>query len=239
MNVSSSFNTQTANFINQNKTNTEDTLSKIGAVRELSGKDGASLIVSNALSSQISELTQNIQNQNESVAMYQIADATLRDLRQGADKLNQLSIANGNGALNDTQKSVLQEDFNKTLSAMSDAIETTSYNGKALLSSELNLEVSGLDELSIDNQEGIANFMDNLDVLNSAVGSNINKSEVIIANSLSAVSNVTSANANVSEQPLDAKINDLSSNQIKLESSILAQNHQTQVLQQRISTLLV
>lgn len=239
MTIGNSFNTGITNYLNQNKTNTEETLSKIGAVRELSGKDTANLIVSNSLSSQISTLTQNIENENQSVAMNQIADSAISSIQDSANKLNELSVANGNGALNDTQKSFLQEEFQKTVSSMQDTISTTSYNGRALLSAEQNLEVTGLNELSIDNQEGISDLMSNLDSLSSQIGSNMNQSEVSIANSLSAVSNLASAYSNVSEEPMDKKINDLSTNQIKLDSSILAQNHQTQMLQQRISTLLV
>ena len=93
MKIGNSFNTQTANHINQNRTNTQETLSKIGAVRELSGKDNASLIISNSLSSQISTLTQNIQNENESIAMKQIADSSLKNVYESADKLNELSVA--------------------------------------------------------------------------------------------------------------------------------------------------
>ena len=239
MNIGNSFNTQATNYINQNKTNTEETLSKIGAVRELSGKDGANMITSNALSSQISTLTQNIQNENESIAMSQIADSSLTSVTEGANRLKELSVASNNAALNDTQKNFLKDEFQSTLNSMQETVDTTKYNGKSLFSSELNLEVSGLDGLSLDDQEGIEAFMSNLDELSSQIGSTMNKSEVSIANSLSAVSNLTSSYANISEEPMDKKINDLASNQIKLESSIIAQNHQTDIIQQRIESLLV
>ncbi len=239
MNIGNSFNTNSVNYINQNKTNTEETLSKIGAVRELSGKDSASLITSNAISSQISTLTQNIQNENESIAMRQIADSSLRNVYEDTNRLKELSVANNNAALNDAQKNFLKEEFQSTLNSMKDTIDGTQYNGKSLLTSELNLEVSGLDQLSLENQEGIEGFMTNLDELNSEIGSAMNRSEVSIANSLSAVSNLTSSYANISEEPMDQKLNDLATNQIKLESSIIAQNHQTDTIQKRISALLV
>ena len=233
MKIGAGFNTQTINNINQNKTNTEETLSKIGAIRELSGKDGANLIVSNDLSSQISTLTQNIQNENESIAMNQIKDSSLKSLYESADKLGELSVAHNNAALNSSQKNALNDEFQSTLSAMQDVADTTQYNGQSLL------QVGGIDSLDIENQESIGMFMDGLDSLNADVGASMNRSEVGIANSLSAVSNLTSSYANIAEEPMDTKINDLVSNQIKLDSSIMAQNHQTQVLQQRISALLV
>ncbi len=239
MNIGNSFNTQTINYMDQNKTNTEETLSKIGAVRELSGKDGADLIISDSLSYQISTLTQNIQNENESIAKNQIADSSVQALSQSADKLNQLSVASNNAALNSSQRDALNSEFQATLDSMQDIIDTTQYNGMELLSSSESLGVSGLDSLSIDNQEGILSFASDLSSLSSTIGSNMNQSSVSISNSLSAVSSLTNSYANISEEPMDTKISDLKTDQIKLDSSILAQTHQTQMLQQRMTTLLV
>ncbi len=239
MNIGNSFNTQTINYMDQNKTNTEETLSKIGAVRELSGKDGADLIISDSLSYQISTLTQNIQNENESIAKNQIADSSVQALSQSADKLNQLSVASNNAALNSSQRDILNSEFQATLDSMQDIIDTTQYNGMELLSSSESLGVSGLDSLSIDNQEGILSFASDLSSLSSTIGSNMNQSSVSISNSLSAVSSLTNSYANISEEPMDTKISDLKTDQIKLDSSILAQTHQTQMLQQRMTTLLV
>jgi flagellin len=239
MNIGNSFNTQTINYMDQNKTNTEETLSKIGAVRELSGKDGADLIISDSLSYQISTLTQNIQNENESIAMNQIADSSVQALSQSTDRLNQLSVANNNAALNSSQKDALSSEFQATVDSMQDIVDTTQYNDMQLLSSSGSLEVSGLDSLSIDNQEGISSFASSLDSLSSTIGSNVNQSSVSISNSLSAVSSLTNSYANISEEPMDTKISDLKTDQIKLDSSILAQTHQTQMLQQRMTTLLV
>ena len=239
MNIGNSFNTQTINYMDQNKTNTEETLSKIGAVRELSGQDSADLIISDSLSSQISTLTQNIQNENESIAMNQIADSSVQALSQSTDRLNQLSVANNNAALNSSQKDALSSEFQATVDSMQDIVDTTQYNDMQLLSSSGSLEVSGLDSLSIDNQEGISSFASSLDSLSSTIGSNVNQSSVSISNSLSAVSSLTNSYANISEEPMDTKISDLKTDQIKLDSSILAQTHQTQMLQQRMTTLLV
>ena len=239
MNIGNSFNTQTINYMDQNKTNTEEPLSKIGAVRELSGQDSADLIISDSLSSQISTLTQNIQNENESIAMNQIADSSVQALSQSTDRLNQLSVANNNAALNSSQRDALSSEFQATVDSMQDIVDTTQYNDMQLLSSSGSLEVSGLDSLSIDNQEGISSFASSLDSLSSTIGSNVNQSSVSISNSLSAVSSLTNSYANISEEPMDTKISDLKTDQIKLDSSILAQTHQTQMLQQRMTTLLV
>jgi len=239
MRIGNSFNTQIANNINQNKTNTQEILSKIGAVRELSGKDSASLMIADSLNTQISSLTQEIQNSNDMVGMMQIADSAVSEISKNSDTLNNLSIRYGNGALNSDQKEMLQKEFTATVETMKGIVDNTSFNGKSLLSSAFNLEVNGLDELSIENQDSISTFQDGLDTLNSQISGTTNVNEVGIANSLSAISNLTSSYANISETPLDVKVADLVSNQIKLDASVLAQNHQKNISQQRIAALLM
>ena len=239
MQIGSSLNTQNLNYLNQNENSTKEILSKIAATRELSGKDGADFINADALSSQISSLTQNIQNENESISMYQIADGAVMNLSENSDKLNQLSVAYNNAALNSSQKASLQQEFNATVQSMNDIVSQTTYNGKQLLSSDFGLSVEGLDSVSIDNQDSIQSLMDSLSTVSSDIGANMNKSEVSIANSLSALSNTTASYATVSETPMDQKVSDYTNSQIKLESSILAQNHQTDLLKQRVSALLV
>lgn len=238
MKIGASFNTQTTNNINQNNTNTQEILSKIGATRELSGKDNANLMIADSLNTQISSLTQEIQNSNDMVGMMQIADGAIANIADNTLKLNELSVRNNNAALNSDQKQMLNQEFQATKDTIQGIVDTTSFNGKSLFSSEFNLEVTGTDELSIDNQDSIATFQETLGSLSSQIGATTNQNEVSIANSLAAVSNLTSSYANISEAPLDTKINDLASNQIKLDASIIAQNHQTQTLQKRISSLL-
>ena len=238
MNIENSFNTQATNHINQNQTNAQETLSKIGAVRELSGKDNANLILANSLNTQISTLTQEIQNSNETIGMMQIADSAVYNISQSTEKLNELSVRNNNAALNSDQKQMLSSEFQATKETIHNIIDTTNYNGQSLLSSG-SLQVTRLDALSIENQDSVVDFKEGLDSLSVQIGANTNQHAISISNSLSAVSNLTNSYADISEEPIDNKINNFETNQLKLTSSILTQNHQTQTLQQRILALLV
>lgn len=238
MQINSSFNTQTTNMLNQYKTNTDAILSKIGATRELSGKDNASLVISDALASQISTLGQSIQNSNETVGMYQIADASLQAIQAGTEKLNELSVRYNSASLSSDQKTGLAGEFADITKAMKSMVEQTSYNGQSLLSSTFGLDVGGISELSVSNQEGIEAFSQNISTLSSTVGSQINGAQVSITNSLSALSALTSANAQISETPMNQKISDVTNEQIKLSSSLMAQAHQNSLMQQRVASLL-
>lgn len=251
MKIGNSFNTQALNDLNNHKTNTDSVLSKIAATRELSGKDSANLMIADSLNTQISSMTQGIQNSNEAIGMLQIADSTLQNLSQSADRLNELSVRQNNAALNSDQKAMLNQEFNATKEAMKDMVDNTTYNGKQLFGESMTfetgnskvvvnaLEVGDIDELDITDQSTIQQFVDSLSTTRSDIGSAMQKFEVGIANSLSAVSNLTSSKSMIEESPMDEKINDLSSNKIKLEASMLAQAHKNDQLQKRISALLI
>jgi len=239
MKISSSSNTQILNLISQNKENTSATLEKIGAMKELQGVDSANLVISDALSSQISSLTQSVQNANETVSMYQIADSSLQALQANSDRLNELSVRYNSASLNDDQRAMVQEEFSAIQGAMQDITEQTTYNGQNMLSSAYGMEVSGLAELSVDDQEGIANFRENLSSLSQTASSSINGAMSEITNSLTAITNLSSANAEISEEPTEEKIAQLKSDEIKLTSSTLAQVHQNTLMQQSVAALLV
>ena len=238
MKIGTSANTQSNTLLNEAKTNTDKTLSSIVAQRELSGKDNASLVISNALASQISTLGQNVQNANEMIGMSQIADVSLRALSAGTEKLEELSVRFNSDTLSSEQKSGLEKEFKKITEAMQKTIEGASYNGQSVLSSTFGLEASSLSSLSIDDQESISTFTQSLTSLSSTVSSTINSAQSSIANALSAMTHLSSANATVSETPLDKKLTDLSQQNLKIDSSTLAQAHQNNVMQQRISSLL-
>ena len=238
MKVSSSSNTQTLNLITQNKSQTDIMLEKINATRELSGKDGANLVVSDALASQIASLSQGVQNANETISMYQIADASVQAIQAGTDKLNDLSVRYNNAALGSEQKASLQKEFTDINTAMQDIANQTTYNGQNLLSSSFGLDVSGLNDLKISDQAGLASFRDNMSALSSTISSQINGASSSITSSLTAMTNLSSVNSQISETPLDQKIAEINSDQIKLSSSVLAQIHQNSMMQQNISALL-
>lgn len=238
MKISSSSNTQTLNLITQNKSQTDVMLEKINATKELSGKDGANMVLSSALASQIASLSQGVQNSNETIGMYQIADASLQAIQAGTDKLNDLSVRFNNATLGSEQKASLQKEFTDMSTAMQDIANQATYNGQNLLSSSYGLDVSGLNDLKISDQAGIASFSENMSALSSTISSAINSASSSISSSLTAMTNLSSANSQISETPLDQKIAEINSDQIKLSSSVLAQIHQNSTMQQNISALL-
>lgn len=229
-----------SNFISQHKTNSESILSKIGAIRELSGKDNASLIIANGLNSQMSTFSQEIQNENDKVGMLQIADGALQHINDNVLKLEELSVRNNNAALNDTQKNMLKKEFQATQKTIEEIASGTSYNTQALFggNSPLQLDAIKTDKLSIDNQTSIDTLKEQVSGLFSDIGASMQSSQANINNLLSSLTNATSSYANIAEEPMDVKINDLSNSNTQLTASLIAQSHSTKLMQQQMSFLL-
>jgi len=236
MTISSSMNTQIPNTITQNKSETDAVLSKIGANKELNGTNGANLVVSDSLASQIASLSQGVQNSNEMVGIYQIMDASIQGIQEGAANLNDLSVRFNNAALGTQDKESLQKQFNDISNSMQDIAAQTTYNGQNLLNG--NASVSGISDLTISDQEGISKFRENLSSLSSSISSNFTSTTSSITSSLNTMTNLSSANSQIAERLSDQKIDALKSDEIKLTSSVLAQVHQNSMMQQSVSALL-
>lgn len=236
MTISSSVNTQIPNTITQNKSETDAILSRMSAEKELNGTDGANLVASDSLASQIASLSQGVQNSNEMIGIYQITDASIQGIQAGADKLNDLSVRFNNAALGTQDKESLQKQFNDISTSMQDIAAQTTYNGQNLLSG--NSSISGLSDLTINDQEGISNFRENLSSLSSSISSQLASTTSSITSSLNTMTSLSSANSQISETPLDQKVASAKSDEIKLTSSVLAQVHQNSMMQQSISALL-
>lgn len=225
---------------NEHKTNVEQALSKIGAARELSGKDGANLISADLLNLQMNTMTQQVQNENVNISMLQIADSTLKGVSAGVDRLNELSVAFNNPALNEDQRSMLLNEFNQTKDAIGDMIEQTTYNGKSLFGggSALGLEAVKLESVEVGSLESVEELSDQVSSLFSNVASSFQKSEVGINNLLASISSTTASYAQSSQTPLDAIMNQFSQNNLGLTATTIASSHNSAILQQQMALLL-
>lgn len=237
MKINSALNTNT---ISQQKSTTETILSKIGAQRELSGKDNANLIIANTLNSQIASYTQQVQNENEKVGMLQVADGALSNISDNTLKLEELSVKYNNAILSSDQKNILKNEFQTTKSTIDDIASKTSYNGEALFGASSPLQLSSIetDKLSIDNQDSISSLKTQVETLFSDIGTSMQSSQSNINTLLTSANNASASYATIAEQPMDTKINDFNASNIQLQASMIARSHQTQSLQQQMTTLL-
>lgn len=240
MQISSITNNFTSTVANQHKTGVEQALSKITATRELSGKDGANLINADMLNLQINSMTQQVQNENATISMLQIADGALKGIQDGANRLNELQIASNSAALNNSQRAMLTEEFSSTRHAMNNIMEQATYNGKSLFGSDsaIGLGQLNINESSIESKESMDVLTNQIESMFSDVGSASQKAEVGINNLLAGISSATSSFSGVSETPMSQNINQLSQSSTGVTASVIAQSHNTAILQQQMAALL-
>lgn len=217
--------------INQNKTSTDKTLAKIAAMHTINNDSPADLMIYNTQQSQILEASQKLQNANESYAMMQISDKSLQTLHQGVTELQMQSVARNSAALNDEQRSMIDSASQATLRTMQATINQTTYNGQNLLG-----DIS-LEGLQSGDEKSLENFVSMLDGRLSDVGSTTNEILSQINQYSTAMQSLSSAKQN-REYSVVELLSDLQADNTKTTASLLSQQHNTNLLAQRMATLL-
>lgn len=239
-----------ANFIAQNKNKASEVLKTIAASHEDAMKNSANNAIADMLGSQILSYSQGIQNANEGIGMMQIADSAVSALGDGADKMSELSVRFNNAALSSADKSALQKEFSAIKESMSKTIEGATYNGKNVLSTNLEFETGGgsnvvanlggvsANGLEITNSESIESFRDGLNSLSSTISGAMNAFASSIENSSAAISSASSSRSNLVDTDMANAASDYQNYLLKLDASILAKAHSDDVMKKNISALL-
>ena len=217
--------------VNQNKSSTDKTLAKIAAMHTISNESPADLMIYNAQQSQILEASQKLQNANESYAMTQISDKSLQSLREGVTELQTQSVARNSAALNSEQRSMLDSASQATLGTMQATLEQTTYNGQNLLG-----DIS-LESLEGGDVQSLENFASMLDGRLSDMGGATNEILSQIKQYSTTMESLSSAKQNREYSVADL-VNQLKSDDTKTNAALLAQQHNTSLLAQRMATLL-
>ncbi len=234
---------------NNYQNNINKTLGMIANGVENKIDDTASASISSMLSSEVAAMGQGMMNLNDGISMMQIADGTTTSLSKNAAELNAMSVRYNSAALNTQDRAALQSDFNALAQSMQQSIDSTTYNNKALFGSDISIETSqglvnasvgtidtqGLDITSMDS---IVAFQNRLSSVQSDIGSNTN-GMISSANALQqAFVSTSAANSQLKDTDIADMLMQLQQNAMKLETSTLAQVHQTSLLQQQMSRLL-
>lgn len=237
------------NHIEQNKKDTDSVLGKIAAARALDMSDSASRTIADSLGSQISSLSQGVNNANDGIALLQIADSVVMGLSENADKLNAMSVRANNDALSADQKSMLQSQANAIKESMSQSVSEASFNGKEIFGSNFSflaglntvdvaVESINVDGLDIENQTSIQDFQDSLTRMSSDIGSATNALASSVRSTLETVNDLSNSKEMLEDSRVDTKVNDYQQNSTKLSASILAAAHSNDALARNINALL-
>ncbi|EAK9948347.1 flagellin [Campylobacter lari] len=240
--------TQQNHYLNQAQKSQEKALENIAAIRAIDGTDGANLAIADSLRSQYSTIDQGILNAYDSVGVLQIADSTLNNISATAGRLNELSVRSNSAALNDRQKSMLNTEANRLVSSINDAFSNATYNGKNVFQSmdfvvgagveNINLNQPSTANLSLENQDGIRNFQDQVGSLRADIGAGINAIHSNINSSLQTSINTKEAESKLQNNDLAQNVNDFNANYLKENAYLFANAHSNVMLQTKLASLL-
>lgn len=235
-------------YLNNAQKASEKALENIAAVRAISGVDSANLAIADSLRSQSNTIDQGIANAYDAIGVLQIADASLTNISQSADRLNELSVKMNNAALSDSQKSMLRTEATRIQESISDSFNNATYNGKNVFQTmnfvvgngteTTNLNPLATSGLSIDNQDSITNFMDQLGALRSEIGSGINAITSNINASVQNSINTKAAENNLLNNDMAKNVNDFNSNYLKENAAAFVAAQSNMQLQSKIASLL-
>ncbi|EAK0441561.1 flagellin [Campylobacter lari] len=240
--------TQQNHYLNQAQKSQEKALENIATIRAIDGSDGANLAIADALRSQYSTIDQGILNAYDSIGVLQIADSTLNNISATTDKLNELSVRSNNAALNDRQKSMLNSEASKLVTSINDAFSNATFNGKNVFQSmdfvvgtgveSINLNQPSTANLSLENQDGIRDFQDQVGSLRADIGAGINAIHSNINSSLQTSINTKEAESKLQNNDLAQNINDFNANYLKENAFLFANAHSNVMLQTKLASLL-
>ncbi|MBX2501239.1 flagellin C [Campylobacter coli] len=235
-------------YLNNAQKASEKALENIAAVRAISGIDSANLAIADSLRSQSSTIDQGVANAYDAIGVLQIADASLTNISQSADRLNELSVKMNNAALSDSQKSMLRTEATRIQESINDSFNNATYNGKNVFQTmnfvvgsgteTTNLNPLTTSGLSIDNQDSITNFMDQLGALRSEIGSSINAITSNINASVQNSINTKAAENNLLNNDMAKNVNDFNSNYLKDNAAAFVAAQSNMQLQSKIASLL-
>ncbi|EGK4360594.1 flagellin [Campylobacter coli] len=235
-------------YLNNAQKASEKALENIAAVRAISGIDSANLAIADSLRSQSSTIDQGVANAYDAIGVLQIADASLTNISQSADRLNELSVKMNNAALSDSQKSMLRTEATRIQESINDSFNNATYNGKNVFQTmnfvvgsgteTTNLNPLTTSGLSIDNQDSITNFMDQLGALRSEIGSSINAITSNINASVQNSINTKAAENNLLNNDMAKNVNDFNSNYLKENTAAFVAAQSNMQLQSKIASLL-
>lgn len=235
--------------INSETSKRDKTLEKIAAATELKLEESSSRTISNMMQSNISTASQGLMNANEGISMMQIAGGTLTSLSEQTQKLNDLSVRHNNDALNESQKEVLQDEFNRTLESMQDSIESSSFNGKSLFGSNftftlgeesISTTISELatSSLSIESLYTIEMYRESLTQASSDIASTTNALVSATDRLLNQITEISAAKSQIADTDVANAVKDFQQSDLKLDMSQIAVAHQNDILRQNVTRLL-
>jgi len=162
---SSSLNTN--NQLNKISKRLADTLEKLSTGKKINkaSDNAAGLAIATRLSNAIQGNDVAIRNSSDGISLLQVADGAAGGISSSLQRMRELSIQAGNGALNPNDRQALQSEFNQLQDEVKRVISNTEFNGNSLLNSQGSIDFQvgseSADSVSINTPDLQSQLTDN------------------------------------------------------------------------------
>lgn len=235
--------------INQAQSNQSKALQNIVAQRALSGVDSANLAIADSLSMQASTMEQGIANANDAIGMLQIADSTLSNLNNSANRMAELNTRANSAVLSDRERNMIKHEMSALKDSMKNSIQNANFNGKNVFGGELrfttgngnesiNLNQPNINSLDINSRESIDTFMKNNNIIRADIGAAQNGILAGINSSIEQNIALRQSESHLQNNDIAKNIDEHKKAQIQINAALLAQAHNTANLQIQADRLL-
>ncbi|TXF11796.1 flagellin [Pelomicrobium methylotrophicum] len=96
--------------------------------------DAAGLAVAESFTAQIRGTNQAVRNANDGISLGQTAEGALAQIANNLQRIREIAVQAANGTISDTDRSQLQKEVDQLTQEISRIVQTTTFNGTALLS---------------------------------------------------------------------------------------------------------
>ncbi|AWI34646.1 flagellin [Helicobacter apodemus] len=249
MKIGNTQNNEALSSLNKAKEEEKSALKKIASDRPIDATNGASLAIANELLAQANSMSQSIRNANDALGVMQIADGALSTITDSAIKINELSVALGNPALNSSQRAMIENQAATLTQSMNNSVSQATFNGKNVFNGQMsfvtgngtqsiNLQAPNTDSLSVNNQQSILDFINNVNSKRADIGAAMNGVQSGINTSMNTIVNLKAAESNLQSNDLAENYNALNTAKLKENAALYANAFNTQNLQNRLDVLL-
>ncbi len=217
------------------------------------GDDASGLALSNRMSAQVNGFNQSIRNANDGISMLQTKGASLQGVNDAVHRLRELALQASNGILSDSDRGALDDEAQQLLAEINQTVQTSSFNGKSLLSNGDNirlqvganaedgidleqgdfsqmLEDAGLNNIDFSSASGATSALSVLDQVqadinsvNADIGAGINRLDSSISNLHASAIEAQESRSRIKDADIAKEITDLVNGQVKRDSSIAMQ----------------
>jgi len=230
--------------INNVLNNMQTNLIKASAPEKMDKQNSAAdKMLYDNINSDMLQSQQEILNFNDAVGYMQIADGALANVSDQVDKLNTLSVASNNAALNPDQQSMINTQMQDIQQTINKTLSETTYNGINVFNSDFEVGGSGVNlqlnanSLDISNQDSILDFQKQVNQVRSDIGSFMNSANSNIDSLSTKVVNEANSKSNY-EVDIAKTASEIQKDKLQLNAATIAQAHNTDILANQVKQLL-